>query len=74
MAWSIPLGPSSLSAPLAFSIPAGIDLALTYPLSPPPLLSSLSSPLTERDPQPRREEQAGKGDPAPRHIYWAAVR
>lgn len=35
MAWGIPLGPSSLSAPLASSTPAGMDLALTYSLSPP---------------------------------------
>lgn len=47
MAWGIHLGPSFLSASLVFSIPAAMDLALTYPLSPPPLLSSHSSPLRE---------------------------
>lgn len=48
-----------------------MDPALTDPFLP--LLSSFPSPLAERDPQPQSQEQAGKGDPAPRHIYWAAV-
>lgn len=70
--------PSSLSAPLSSPILAQHGAGIKIPpfsLCGLFLALSPSSPLAERDlKQTRSEEQAGKGDPVPRHFFWAAVR
>lgn len=77
-AWGIPSGPQLFvcHSCLPRFYPAQIWHRNTpfFPVQPLPS-SPAFPPAPERDPQlPRSEEQAGKGNPAPRHIYWAAAR